>query len=531
MGHRHLVAALAAAGALLAAAPAAAQAAPAQVALRPATGPAGTAVVLQGAGFPASRTVLVGARGGAVHAVRTSRAGSFTARLTVPAGRRGAVQIVSSSGRTSVANRFLATPGATAAGVEVASRRGRVRASPAALLPGGVLVVRGSDLRARAALTVTFVGTSRRVTTSRHGGFNVTIGVPAAQRAGAWPALVAGAGARLAFRLDVLAPAVAARPPVGGSQSPAGGTTGTAPGGGGVASPPPGPAPVNTATPTVSGTAAIGRRLTAARGTWTGAAPISFAFAWLRCDAGGAGCAAIAGATAGTYTVAAADAGHTLRVAVTARNSGGSTVASSAPTAVVPPPPPRTGLVAQWHMDETSGTVMHDAVGGHDGTLSGVAVGVPGFSGTAFGFSRSTVTVPTAAALNPGSATLTVTIHLKTTLTPATPDWDLIRKGTFDSAGGEYKVEYQPTGQASCGFVGSTGSSELIAGPALNDGAWHSVACTKTASSIRLTVDGVAFSKAGAVGSISNTADMVIGAHPGSEFFQGTLDEASVRLG
>jgi len=41
----------------------------------------------------------------------------------------------------------------------------------------------------------------------------------------------------------------------------------------------------------------------------------------------------------------------------------------------------------------------------------------------------------------------------------------------------------------------------------------------------------VAFSKAGAVGSISNTADMVIGAHPGSEFFQGTLDEASVRLG
>ena len=531
MGHRHLVAALAAAGALLAAAPAAAQAAPAQVALRPATGPAGTAVVLQGAGFPASRTVLVGARGGAVHAVRTSRAGSFTARLTVPAGRRGAVQIVSSSGRTSVANRFLATPGATAAGVEVASRRGRVRASPAALLPGGVLVVRGSDLRARAALTVTFVGTSRRVTTSRHGGFNVTIGVPAAQRAGAWPALVAGAGARLAFRLDVLAPAVAARPPVGGSQSPAGGTTGTAPGGGGVASPPPGPAPVNTATPTVSGTAAIGRRLTAARGTWTGAAPITFAFAWLRCDAGGAGCAAIAGATAGTYTVAAADAGHTLRVAVTARNSAGSTVASSAPTAVVPTPPPPTGLVAQWHMDETSGTVMHDAVGGHDGTLSGVAVGVPGFSGTAFGFSRSTVTVPTAAALNPGSATLTVTIHLKTTLTPATPDWDLIRKGTFDSAGGEFKVEYQPSGQASCGFIGSAGSNELIAGPALNDGTWHTVTCARTASAIQLVVDGATFSKAGAVGAISNTADLVIGAHPGSEFFQGSLDEASVRVG
>ena len=452
----------------------------------------------------------------------------------MPAGRRGAVQIVSSSGPDERGEPLPRDAGATAAGVEVASRRGRVRASPAALLPGGVLVVRGSDLRARAALTVTFVGTSRRVTTSRHGGFTVTIGVPAAQRAGAWPALVAGAGARLAFRLDVLAPTVAARPPVGGSESPAGGTTGTAPGGGGVASPPPGPAPpANTAAPTVSGTAAIGRRLTAAPGTWTGPAPITFAFAWRRCDTGGAGCAAIARATRGTYTVAAADAAHTLRVAVTARDRAGSTVASSAPTAVVPTPPPSTGLVAQWHMDETSGTVMHDAVGGHDGTLSSVAVGVaPGFSGTAFGFSRAFVSVPSAAALNPGSANVTVTIHLKTTSTPATPDWDLIRKGLFDSAGGEFKVEYQPSGQASCGFIGSAGSNELIAGPALNDGAVaHRDLRADRLGASSSSWTAATFSKAGAVGSISNTADLAIGARPGSEFFQGSLDEASVRVG
>jgi hypothetical protein len=537
VGHRRLVASLAAAGALLAAAPAAAHAAPAQVALRPAAGPAGTPAVLQGAGFPAGRTVLVGAKGGAARAVRVSRAGSFTARLTIPAGRAGTIEIVSRSGRTSVVSRFVAAPGAAAAGIEVASRRGRVRASPAALLPGGVLVVRGSGLRARAPLVVTFVGTHRRVTTSRGGAFTAAIGVPAAQRAGAWPALVAGAGARLAFRLDVLAPAVAARPPVGGSESTAAGTTGTAPGGGGVASPPPGPAPpgpappTNTAAPAITGTAAIGRRLTATPGTWTGAAPITFTFAWRRCDAAGAGCVAIARATASTYTVAAADANHTLSVAVTARNSVGSTVAPSTPTAVVPAPPPPTGIVAQWHMDEASGTVMHDAVGGHDGTLSGVTPGVPGFSGTAFAFTRGTVTVPSAAALNPGSATLRITIHLNTTQAPATPDWDIIRKGLFDSAGGEYKVEYQPSGQASCGFIGSARSSELIAGPALNDGAWHTVTCVSNASGIQLIVDGATFSKAGAVGAISNTADLVIGAHPGSEFFQGSLDEASISVG
>jgi hypothetical protein len=197
----------------------------------------------------------------------------------------------------------------------------------------------------------------------------------------------------------------------------------------------------------------------------------------------------------------------------------------------VPVPAPSTGVVAQWHMDETSGTVMRDSVGAHHGTLNSVAVGVPGFTGTAYGFSHGFVSVPNAAALNPGSTNITITIHLKATAVPATPDWDLIRKGLFTSVGGEYKVEYQPTGQASCGFVGSTGSSEIIDGPALNDGAWHSVACTKTATSIQLTVDGQSFSKAGAVGSISNTADMAIGARPGSEFFQGSLDEASVRLG
>ena len=118
-------------------------------------------------------------------------------------------------------------------------------------------------------------------------------------------------------------------------------------------------------------------------------------------------------------------------------------------------------------MDETSGTTMHDAVGSHTGTLHSVALGQPGFLGTAFGFngSSSYVSVPTQADLNPGSADITVTIHLKTTSAPATPDWDIIRKGHYTTSGGECKMEYQPSGQASCGFKGSSGYSELIAGP------------------------------------------------------------------
>ena len=148
-------------------------------------------------------------------------------------------------------------------------------------------------------------------------------------------------------------------------------------------------------------------------------------------------------------------------------------------------------LVARWKMDETSGTVMRDSVAGHDGSLHSVVVGRPGFKGTAYGFTGSSyVAVPSAGDLNPGSANITISMHLKATSVPTLPDWDLIRKGLFETSGGEFKMEYQPSGQASCGFKGSAGYSELIAGPALNNGQWHVVRCVKTSSAIRLVVDG-----------------------------------------
>ena len=55
---------------------------------------------------------------------------------------------------------------------------------------------------------------------------------------------------------------------------------------------------------------------------------------------------------------------------------GASTVAPSGTAAAGAPSPVRPApgavLVALWHMDETSGTVMADSVGGHNGILSAV---------------------------------------------------------------------------------------------------------------------------------------------------------------
>jgi Concanavalin A-like lectin/glucanases superfamily len=294
--------------------------------------------------------------------------------------------------------------------------------------------------------------------------------------------------------------------------------------------------PGSTSPPTISGTATVGQTLTASPGAWSGTQPMTFAYQWRRCDSSGANCSDIAAATTANYVPGVGpptDVGSTLRVVVTATNSTGSATATSAPTAVVQASGNPPGLVALWHMDETSGTVAHDSIAGHDGILHSVQLGLAGFSGTAFGFngSSSYISVPSASDLNPGAANLTITIHLKSTSVPATPDWDLIRKGLYTTSGGEYKMEYQPSGQASCGFNGSGGYSELMAGPAINDGQWHTVQCVKTATAIQVVVDGQTFSKAANIGSTANTDAVPIGARPGSEFFKGSLDEASIQIG
>ena len=95
-------------------------------------------------------------------------------------------------------------------------------------------------------------------------------------------------------------------------------------------------APVNTTPPTITGTAQVGQTLTAGNGTWTNT-PTSFAYQWLRCNAGGNSCVSVSNGTLKTYTLVGADATHTMRVRVTATNADGSASAQSDQTEVVAP--------------------------------------------------------------------------------------------------------------------------------------------------------------------------------------------------
>jgi hypothetical protein len=98
--------------------------------------------------------------------------------------------------------------------------------------------------------------------------------------------------------------------------------------------------PVNTGAPTVTGPPVVDAVLTANPGSWVGRQPISFSYAWLRCNSAGAECGAIAGATSRSYRATSSDVGRKLRVNVTARNTIGSVTVLSGESGVVAVPLP-----------------------------------------------------------------------------------------------------------------------------------------------------------------------------------------------
>ena len=102
-------------------------------------------------------------------------------------------------------------------------------------------------------------------------------------------------------------------------------------------------APMGTAVPATSGTLVVGSTLSATPGTWAGTVPMTFAYEWLRCDAAGAACQTIAGATGLSYVLALSDVGHTLRFEVGAANTAGTATATSLQTAVVVASTPTVG--------------------------------------------------------------------------------------------------------------------------------------------------------------------------------------------
>jgi hypothetical protein len=103
-------------------------------------------------------------------------------------------------------------------------------------------------------------------------------------------------------------------------------------------------APTRSVAASITGTAKVGKVLTAKTGTWTGTAPIAYTYKWYRCSVvakttgtaaptSAAKCTVIAGATTSTHKVVAADKGKFVRVLVTATNPAGTGFSLSKSTA------------------------------------------------------------------------------------------------------------------------------------------------------------------------------------------------------
>ena len=85
--------------------------------------------------------------------------------------------------------------------------------------------------------------------------------------------------------------------------------------------------PSTTTAPLVATVVQQGRKLVGATGTWFGAGAIRYAYQWSRCDAAGAHCQAIRGATAASYTPVAKDVGATLGFSVRGTDATGARTA------------------------------------------------------------------------------------------------------------------------------------------------------------------------------------------------------------
>ncbi len=124
-------------------------------------------------------------------------------------------------------------------------------------------------------------------------------------------------------------------------------------------------APYSLDTPTISSPPSIvgppeaGKLLSAVPGVWDGGKPLAFTYQWRQCDAAGANCVDIAGATKESYRPTSDDVGHSLRVRVTAATVTATANANAPATvAVSPAGTPPSARPANIHAPVVLGTLQ-----------------------------------------------------------------------------------------------------------------------------------------------------------------------------
>jgi large repetitive protein len=240
-------------------------------------------------------------------------------------------------------------------------------------------------------------------------------------------------------------------------------------------------APVNSALPSISGTASQGQTLTATSGSWTGQATITYAYQWQRCDANGNNCNSISGETNANRTLTSDDVGHRLRIRVTATNSQGSTSATSNATDVVATgsggPPVNTVLPAI-----TGSAVQGQSLVASNGTWTGAAT--------------ITFTYQWLRCDSSGNACTSISNETNTnrTLTADDVGHTLRIRVTAKNGSGTSIVQSNPSAVVTAGSGGGGGGGQLPDGAVKLPSGKYSIPVTSVSLPTQLVIDKVRFS-------------------------------------
>jgi PKD repeat protein len=166
-------------------------------------------------------------------------------------------------------------------------------------------------------------------------------------------------------------------------------------------------------------------------------------------------------------------------------------------SAVTPASAAPTTVVADYQMQNDTGTAMADSAGTNDGVI-GADPGSAGLdthaaSDDGFGYQWATptvvnddrvVTVADAPALDPGAQEFAVEVKVRT----SAADGVIAQKGESNTAGGQWRVQLSG-GQASCLFRNDTVQGAVKSTTLVNDNTWHVIRCELIGTGTTVYVD------------------------------------------
>ncbi len=194
-----------------------------------------------------------------------------------------------------------------------------------------------------------------------------------------------------------------------------------------------------------------------------------------------------------------------------------------------------TGLVSHWMLDDGTGAIATDSVGGNDGTLQGDATWAEGYVGGAILLDGNGdyIDCGNKEAFNITDA-VTLAAWVQADGAFAYPDWSgIIMRGgpNIDTFALYYyrpgtQLGFKTTGANPEWYATATGAAAPMF-----DGEWHHTAATYDGAMKRVYLDGVEVGSAAATGKIeTSTGRLMLGAgrdlNPPTHFVAGRIDEA-----